>query len=74
MTEVREVCVCICMCVCVCLGIGGNQKENKNKGSVGWSSVLPQVCQIKIVHVFICFSPNIKEVRDKTSYFVHLQS
>ena len=37
------------VCVCVCLGgiKRGNKKENKSKGSVGYFSVLSQVCQTK---------------------------
>ena len=44
-------------CVCVCV-FGGykeiKKKQNKNKGSVGYLSVLSQVCQTKI-SIFIIF-------------------
>ena len=48
-------CTACCVCVCVCLGVIRKQKkQNKNKGSVGYLSILPQVCQTKI-SIFIIF-------------------
>ena len=49
-SEYVYVCVCVCVHVCV-WGIRGN-KNTKYKGSVGYSSVLPQVCQTKNIHFY----------------------
>ena len=40
----------VCVCVCVCLGVIRKQK----KSTVGYLSVLSQVCQTKI-SIFIIF-------------------
>ena len=54
-----SVCVCVSvgvfMCVCVC-GYKETKKQNKNKGPVGYSSVLPQVCQTKSIHSYVVLS------------------
>ena len=48
-----EWCVCVCVCVCV-WGYKRKLKTNSNKGSVGYLSILPQVCQTKI-SIFVVF-------------------
>ena len=43
--------------VCVCVwGLQGNKKQNKNKGPVGYSSVLPQVSDLKHIYFYLIAS------------------
>ena len=47
--------LCVCLCVCVFRSYKETKKkQNKNKGSVGYMSVLSQVCQTEI-YIFSIF-------------------